>query len=266
MKFSFSNIAWTPHDSAEVLAILQKNKISGIEVAPTKIWPDWQGANYKSAVSYKKKLREKGFEIPALQAILFNKPEAKLFDSIGEEKLIEHLKLVAEIAEGLGAKVVVFGAPKQRDRGNLTHDQALNYSVNIFRKIAEIFAAHSVKFCIEPNPKEYSCNFINNIDQAEELVRKVDHKGFGLHLDSAAMFLEKDDLQKKWSKIFDIVQHFHISEPNLGDFESVEINHALNVKTLNDGGYHGWFSVEMRESKIPFANNKIFDVLKKIYE
>lgn len=261
MKLSFSNIAWNQKNSEEIFALLRKNNILGIEVAPTKIWPEWQGANYKSATSYKNEISKKGFAVPALQAILFNKPEAKLFDSEGEKKLIEHLKLVAEIAEGLEAKCVVFGSPKQRDRGNLSHSEALDHSLKIFTKIGEIFSNHNVTFCIEPNPKRYSCNFINNIDQAEELVRKVNHKFFALHLDSAGMFLEKDDLSEKWQRISDIVRHFHVSEPDLGDFDQPQVNHFKNFQILKDGGYKGWFSVEMIEPKKHLSQSEIWNIL-----
>jgi sugar phosphate isomerase/epimerase len=263
MKFSFSNIAWDQKNSEEIFSLLKEHGIYGIEVAPTKIWPDWQDANYKSAVSYKNEIARKGFVIPALQAILFNKPEAKLFDAVGEKKLFEHLKLVAEVAEGLGAKCVVFGAPKQRNIGNLTHEEAINHSIGIFRKIGDIFSNHNVKFCIEPNPKKYSCNFINNIGQANDLVRKVNHKNFALHLDAAGMFLEHDNLADKWEKISDITHHFHVSEPDLGDFDTPQVNHFENFNTLDKGGYQGWCSVEMLEPKKPLSESGVWKILKK---
>jgi sugar phosphate isomerase/epimerase len=261
MKFSFSNIAWDQKNAEEIFALLKQHKISGIEVAPSKIWPNWQGANYKSAISYKNEVSQKGFVIPALQAILFNKPEAKLFDSEGEKNLVEHLKLVAEISEGLGAKCVVFGAPKQRNIGSLTHDEALDHSIGIFRKIGDIFANHNVAFCIEPNPKKYSCNFINNIDQGNELVKKVNHKNFALHLDAAGMFLENDNLAQKWSEISDIVHHFHVSEPDLGDFDSPQVNHLENFRILEQGGYKGWCSVEMLEPKKTLSESGVWKII-----
>jgi D-psicose/D-tagatose/L-ribulose 3-epimerase len=262
MKLAFSNIAWTPHDSAEIFNLLRNNNITGIEVAPTKVWANWEGANYKSAVEYRRKLADEGFEIPAFQAILFNKPEAKLFDEQGEKNLLEHLQLVAELAEGCGAKSIVFGAPKQRDIGSLSHEEAVEHSIGIFRKIGQMFAEHGAKFCIEPNPKRYSCNFINNIEQANELVRKVGHEGFKLHLDAAGMFLEGDDITKKWNEVSDIVCHFHISEPDLGGFETPQISHKKNMRTLSENGYTGWFSVEMREPEVPLKNSNIWNILK----
>jgi sugar phosphate isomerase/epimerase len=261
MKFSYSNIAWDQKNSEEIFALLKEHKIFGIEVAPTKIWPEWQGANYKSSISYKNEIAKKGFVIPALQAILFNRPEAKLFDVSGEKNLIEHLKIVAEVAEGLGAKCVVFGAPKQRNIGKLTHKEALDHSIPIFAKIGDIFSNHNAIFCIEPNPKKYSCNFINNIDQANELIRKVNHKNFALHLDAAGMFLENDNLADKWDKIFDITHHFHISEPDLGDFDVPQVNHLENFKILEKGGYKGWCSVEMLEPKKPLSASGVWKIL-----
>lgn len=263
MKLSFSNIAWTPHDSPKVFDLLRKNDVSGIEVAPTKIWPKWEGADYKAAAEYKVRLAGEGFTIPAMQAILFDRPEAKLFDKAGEVNLVEHLKLVAEIAEGLGARSIVFGAPKQRDLGTFLHEEAVEHSIPLFTKIAEIFHSHGATFCIEPNPRRYNCNFIYNAAQAVELVHKVAHAGFKLHLDAAGMFLEGDHLENEWNNVSDILCHFHISEPDLGGFEKPQVDHKKNLEILAKNNYSGWVSVEMREPEGTINSSNIWNLLRK---
>ena len=58
--------------------------------------------------------QSKGFEIPALQAILFDKPDLQVFgDSHSQSELIAHLEKVASLANALGAQVLVFGSPKK---------------------------------------------------------------------------------------------------------------------------------------------------------
>lgn len=247
MKLAFSNIAWTPHDQPQVLELLQRHGVGGIEVAPTKVWPDWQGATPQAAMRYGNQMRESGFEIPALQAVLFGRPEARLFDADGETALISHLTHVAELAASMGARNVVLGAPKQRQRGDLPFDDAIERAAAVLHDIAELFDACGTSLCIEPNPRRYACDFIVNADEGAELVRRVGHRGFGLHLDAAAMFLEGDDLPDVWRRVGPLVRHFHISEPDLGDFTSPQVPHAANLQFLRQVGYDGWCSVEMRE-------------------
>ena len=129
-KFAVSNIAWTSHDDPAIFALLQKYGVAGIEIAPSKIWPQWIGASQASAAEYRKRLADRGFCVPAMQSLLFGIPNLSVFDESSHARFLEHMKLVAEIAEGLGAKVLVFGSPKNRRRG---HETALeNVLVHVF--------------------------------------------------------------------------------------------------------------------------------------
>jgi len=253
MKLAFSNIAWTPHDDLDVLSLLKKHDITGIEVAPTKVWPNWKGATPAAAECYGSRLRSLGFEVPALQAVLFDRPEARLFDHEGVFSFVSHLTYVAELAGALGAHAVVLGAPRQRDRGSLTMEEAFNSAAEVLYRLAEVFAARGTCLCIEPNPRRYACNFIINASEGAELVRLVNHRGFGLHLDAAAMFLEADEPAHFWSQAGSLVRHFHISEPDLGDFRSPLVPHRANLAFLTSRNYSGWCSVEMREPALPLC-------------
>jgi D-psicose/D-tagatose/L-ribulose 3-epimerase len=250
---AFSNIAWAPHDDPEVLTLLRGQGIVGIEIAPTRVWPNWEGATPTAAHRYGNRLRSLGFAVPALQAVLFGRPEARLFDREGKLAFVSHLTQVAELAGALGARVVVLGAPRHRDRGSLTMPEAFNLAVEVLHGLAETFFAHGSCLCIEPNPRRYACNFIVNASEGTELVRRVNHPGFGLHLDAAAMFLEGDDPVQLWPAAGALVRHFHVSEPDLGDFCRPQIEHRSNLNFLNSMGYTGWCSIEMREPALPLA-------------
>ena len=147
----------------------------------------------------------------------------------------------------------MLGAPKQRDRGALSSAQAFDRAVPVLRGLAATFADAGCCLCIEPNPVDYGCNFITDATQGAALVRAVDHRGFGLHLDAAGMFLAGDDLTTLWPQLGALVRHYHISEPELAGFATPRVPHARNLATLRDTGYAGWCSVEMREPVEPLA-------------
>jgi D-psicose/D-tagatose/L-ribulose 3-epimerase len=123
----------------------------------------------------------------------------------------------------------------------------------VLHRLAEIFSSRGTCLCIEPNPRRYACNFVVNANEGAELVRSVNHPGFGLHLDAAAMFLEGDDPGELWPRVGSLVRHFHISEPDLGDFCSPKVPHRANLDFLSSTNYAGWCSVEMREPMLPLA-------------
>jgi D-psicose/D-tagatose/L-ribulose 3-epimerase len=254
LRFAFSNIAWQPHDDPQIFSLLRRHDIAGIEVAPTAVWGAWGEMTVAKARAYRQLLRDQGFEVPALQAILYGRPEARLFETHGEAVLLEHFARVAGIASGLGARVAVLGAPSQRDRGGRHWPPALEHAAEVLRKAAALFHDQGCCLCIEPNPRRYGCNFVTTAREGIELVAAVDHPGFGLHLDAAAMYLESEDLASVLPAALPMLRHFHLSEPDLGDFRNSEVPHAENVRRLSEAGYTGWCSVEMRRPPVPLAD------------
>jgi D-psicose/D-tagatose/L-ribulose 3-epimerase len=261
LRFAFSNIAWTPHDDSAVLSLLRRHRIEGIEVAPTAVWGSWETMTVSQARTYRQWLREQGFEVPALQAVLYGRPEARLFESRGETLLLDHFALVAAIASGLGARVVVLGAPSQRDRGERSWPQALEHAAAVLRTAAALFHDQGCCLCIEPNPRRYGCNFVNTAAEGLELVAAVDHPGFGLHLDAAGMHLEKEDLASALPAALPVLRHFHLSEPDLRDFREPEVPHDENLRCLSAAGYTCWCSVEMRRPSASLADVGPWEVI-----
>lgn len=253
LRFAYSNIAWTPHDDPDVFSLLRRHGIEGIEVAPTAVWESWKEMTVSKARAYRQLLTEQGFEIPALQAILYRKPEARLFEARGAAVLLEHFARVACIASGLEARVAVLGAPAQRDRGDRSWPQALEHAAGVLRKAAVLFHDQGCCLCIEPNPRRYGCNFVNTVAEGVELVAAVDHPGFRLHLDAAGMYLEREDLASVLPAALPALRHFHLSEPDLADFREPQVPHTDNLRHLSAAGYAGWCSVEMRRPAVPLA-------------
>lgn len=250
MRLAISNIAWAQHDDPAVLAALRQQGFQGIEVAPTKLWPAWEGANATSARQYRQQLADAGFAIPALQAVVYGK-SFRLFaeDRAERDALLAHFRLVAELAEALGAGAIVFGAPKCRDRAALSEAEAWERACAAFSELGAIFAEHGACLCIEPVPPEYGCNFIHTAEQAWGLVRAVDSPGFGLHVDAAALCYAGESLASLLA-IPDLdLRHFHISEPGMTGFAQPRVAHEDNLASLKRWGYANWCSVEVDGAK-----------------
>lgn len=246
MKLAISNIAWDQHDDHEILTGLRDRGVLGIEVAPTKVWPEWKGADPKQAALYRSKLSSLGFDIPAMQAILFGRPELQLFDRDCYDSFYDHIKVVADLAAELGAAVLVFGAPKNRVRGQLSTRDAMFQAADFFREAAEICQQRHCCIGLEHNPVGYGCDFVTNVADARELVDLVDHPGFKLHLDSAGIHMCGQSIDKVIKGAGEFV-HYHISEPMLEAVAGGEVDHEQAAKSLVDIDYSGWVSIEMKQ-------------------
>lgn len=254
MKIAVSNIAWDPADEAGVFGILSQMRITGVEVAPTKLWGGWDGATAFAAKQVRSALADAGFVIPALQSILFGRPDLKLFGTDAQRAaLLDHIGHVAELAAEMGARTLVFGSPRNRDPGGLSLGEAMEAAVLVLREAGARCARQGVWLGIEANPPAYDCRFITRWYEAAELVRRCDSPGIRLHLDSACTALAQDDLAEAVAETADILAHVHISEPQLGAFDTLQVDHARFGAALRRAGYDGWCSVEMRRSDDPLA-------------
>lgn len=249
MKLAVSNIAWAPAEDAAVIELLITRGIKGVEIAPTMIWPGWEGMSESAASTVAERYARHGLEIPALQAILYGRSDLQLLGDKGSvDALVTHVGRVAGIARHFGAGVLVFGSPKNRDPGGLTPQVAWRQAVDVFRRLGEVCAAEDVVLGIEANPPAYGCNFLTRWSEAAELVREVEHAGVKLHLDVACTVMAGDDPAQALKSGGEIIRHVHISEPQLTGFAAPEIDHAAFGAALAHSHYQGWLSIEMRRA------------------
>lgn len=197
----------------------------------------------------KEGLLKHGLQVISLQSVLFNKPTLELFATNEiREHLSVHTKGVIDLASHLGARIIVWGSPKQRQTHGRAYEECFTIACDWFREIGEYSQQKGVTIGIEANAKEYGCDFCYTTDQAAELVRAVDHLGVRLHLDTGNMHMAGDDIQTCVNNHKDIICHVQVSEPNLGTFHSPVVNHAAMAALLSQVGYSGFISIEMRDS------------------
>ena len=82
----------------------------------------------------------------------------------------DYLVALAEATRDLGGSLMVLGSPKQRDLlPGVSHDQAVGYALEVFRRIMPAIGAMGVDLCLEPlAPSE--TNFLNTCAQANALI------------------------------------------------------------------------------------------------
>lgn len=250
MKLAISNIAWQPEDDSRIAESMLEYGFTGVEIAPTKLWKNPLEAEPSSVDSYRAFWNERGITIPSMQALLFGRPDLRIFDDKATRSAtLAYLSGIIELGARLGARVLVFGSPKNRSIGNLDRKQAFDIAAEFFGAVGRVAAQHDSIFCIEPNPVAYGCDFVTTSEEGLELVHSVAHPGFGLHLDTAGMTMSKEKIGTALQNAFDDLCHFHISEPDLVPIGTDGVDHKLFSKVLSDLGYEHWYSVEMRSAE-----------------
>ena len=248
MKLSVSNIAWPLEEQNKFLALIKELGCSGVEIAPSIIWPDPIHSSVRERIEYKKLIHNFGLEIPAIHALLYGEKNLGLFrDEKTELRTIKFLKDMCFLASDLGAKILVFGSPQNRRRGTIPLDQAFERAAKFFNKIAPTAKDLGVKLCIEPLCPDET-DFISTVEEGIRLVEMINHSGFSLHLDGKAVSAQGKPFVDLIEKAMRYLEHFHINDSGLKEINSTgSIDHASLAHALHEAKYSRYISVEMRK-------------------
>jgi sugar phosphate isomerase/epimerase len=245
LKLAISNIAWRPAEDAAVAALLNELGVAAIEVAPTVVWPRPLEVSVTEATAYRSWWEHRGIQIVALQSLLFGRPDLTVFGAAPlRAATLDYLRGISRLANWLGAVPLVFGSPGNRKAGELPLPERERMALEFFRSAGGASLEAGTVLCLEPNPREYGCDFVNTVEEARALVDAVGSGGFQLHLDAGAMTLAGDSPATVASGR--PPRHYHISEPYLRPIGSNGVDHASFGAALRRIDYRGWCSIEMR--------------------
>lgn len=244
-----SNIAWAYDDREKIYSDLACSGIQGVEVALTKFAP-WDKLDLKKMITERELLQSYGLCVSSYQSLYFGRPDLQLLGEIASyNALIEHTVGLAKLAEGLSSGGPgVFGAPRNRLRGNLDQKNAFELGADRLRKLACAVEPMGFILVLEPAPPQYGGDFLVSEAECAEMVRQVNHPSLKLHIDTGCMELVGEIGSHVVKDHIDIIGHVHVSRPQLAPVAvsdrpaNISLLHLLS--SLN---YSGWVAIEMRE-------------------
>ena len=281
MKLAISNIAFG-EDQQEALKRVSQCGVDGLVVAPTIIWPslpeianlsgqelkDRLGTLKRKAGEYRNRLGDLGLAVVGLQSLTYGIGEnAKIFGTEEEGRnLTEHLKRLTDLARSLGADSMSFGSPGLRNPGELSGEQAMERAAELFGRVAIAAHDNDTQIAIEPL-SGYGNKFVENLKQARKLADRIDHPGFGIHPDTAAMYGAGDmpeDLASLIRNHRDNVRGIDASAPELKRLSlAPEVLQGGYMDALREANYDGWVSIEMRGPLNPKVLKEETEIFKK---
>jgi sugar phosphate isomerase/epimerase len=244
-NLGISNLAWPAEAWRDALRLARELEVCAIEIAPFDFFNTWDASEH-AVRALRDEIAGAGMTCAAMQGILYQAPHVHLFASTESRAALHaHLVKVARMAEVLGAKACVFGAPKKRDPGSLAQAQAWDVAIDFFRAVAPVFADHGAVIALEANARLYGCRFVVTTREAVQLVTAVGHPGCGLQIDTGTLFLEHED-PNVLRAAAPLAVHAHVSEPDLAPIGSSGVDHAPIAAALGASGYAGSLSIEMK--------------------
>ena len=241
MKVTISNIAWQPENDAEMYAFLKEKKCTGIEIAPTRIFPENPYSDLNKVANFRKELQsDYGLQVVSMQSICFGRNEAIFSSEKERNSLLDYIKQSIDFASILGCNNLVFGSPKNRNINPGQEEIAVAY----FSEIGKYAAEKNTVFAFEPNPVIYGTNFINTTNQALDFVKACNVEGLKVNFDLGTVIYNEEKLSilennLKW------INHIHISEPYLEAIQNRSLHKEL-ASILRKEKYANYISIEMK--------------------
>ena len=89
IRLSISNIAWDKADDEAVYTEMQAHGFTGLELAPTRIFPEAPYEQLSSAALFGGYLKNRwGFSVPSIQSIWYGQT-GSIFDAAQADELLE---------------------------------------------------------------------------------------------------------------------------------------------------------------------------------
>ena len=227
LKLAISNIAWDKADDEAVYAAMQQNGFTGLEIAPTRIFPEYPYENLTGAALF--------------GGYLLN---GNIFDPVQAEELLDYTAEAFQFAHTINCPSLVFGCPKNR-RLDPPHTAAEGDA--FFAKAGALASHYDVVLAIEANPPVYT-NYLNNTADAFAMVKRLQSPGLAVNLDLSTMISNGERLRDFVDDI-KYVSHVHISEPGLEPIVPRQ-EHKELAMLLKAVGYSGDVSIEMKRTDV----------------
>jgi sugar phosphate isomerase/epimerase len=247
MRYAICNETFEGWEHPRICKQIAELGYAGLEIAPFTLAGRITDVSVERRRELKRQADDHGIALIGLHWLLARTNGLSLTanDASERQATADYLVDLARACADLGGDILVFGSPAQRRiPAGATREQATENAVDTFRRAARSIGDQGVNLCVEPlSPPE--ADFINTAAEGVELIRRIDHSAFRLHLDVKAMSTEDSPTPEVIRRFAGSMCHFHANDPNrrgpgFGATDFVPIFQALA-----DAKYAGWVSVEV---------------------
>ena len=254
MKLSISNIAWPEEKDLEMYALLRQMNYSGLEIAPTRLFPSAPYSPADDVRAWAARLKENyGLSVPSMQSIWFGRTERLFYSRQEYETLLSYTMRAVDFAAAAGCGSLVFGCPRNRYFPAGADPAA---GVKFFHEIGEYARSRGTVIALEANPVIYGTNYITDTRQALDLIAQVQSDGLRLNLDVGTMLYNNEDISELRGCV-PLISHVHISEPGLEPVRERPLHRQL-YELLAAENYSSFISIEMKRcDSIPLIREKM---------
>jgi sugar phosphate isomerase/epimerase len=248
MKLGICNELFEGWEISRVCEVVKNLGYDGLEIAPFTLAPQITDLGAARRRELKAMVEDAGLETIGLHWLLartegfyLTTPDAAVRRQTGD-----YLVALAEAARDLGGSLLVLGSPKQRNlMPGVTYDQGVGYAIEVFERVMPAIAGAGIDLCLEPLAPN-DTDFINTCAQAMDVIGKVAHPYFKLHMDVKAQSSEAGTtVAELIGRYAHFAGHFHAQDINLRGPGMGAVDFGPIMRALVEARYERWVSVEV---------------------
>lgn len=248
MKFAMCNEMFEAWPWERTCAYLRELGYTGLEIAPFTLAPRATQITSERRKQTRAVAEKHGLHILGIHWLLAKLEPPDLYvthpDRAVREKTADYFTALVDLCADLGGSVMVIGSPKQRNlMPGVARDQAMEYAKEVFSKSLPTAARRNVTLAIEPLGRAET-DFLTTAQDGVELIEKIGHPNFRLHLDVKAMSDESKPIPQIIRESAKHLVHFHVNDPNLLGPGMGDVKYEPIIEALREVKYEGWLSVE----------------------
>jgi len=247
-RYAICNETFQGWDWDRTVDFVAREGYDGIEVAPFTLAERVTDLDAARRRDLRRAAEKARLPVVGLHWLLV-KPEGLHLTTPDEDvrnRTADYFVELVRFCADLGGAILVVGSPRQRSlRPGVTREQALENARRVFERALPEAERRGVTLALEPlTPKE--TDFINTAEEGIELIEKIGHPRFRLHLDVKAMMgSERMPLPDVIRVCARHLVHFHANDPNLLGPGMGDVDHRPILRALKEIGYTGYVSVEV---------------------
>lgn len=248
MRYAICNETFTDWTWDATLECAARLGYTGLEVAPFTIGEHAGQIEPQKRRDLANAARRAGVPVIGLHWLLVS-PKGLYVTTPDDQirrRTADYFVDLVRLCADMGGTFMVIGSPKQRNLlPGITRERALGYAEEVYGRALPEAERCGVTLAIEPlSPAD--TDFLRTGDDGIELIKRLNHPRFRLHLDVKAMSgSEKDPIPDVIRRSAPYLHHFHANDPNLLGPGMGAVDHRPIMKALKEAGYKGWLSVEV---------------------
>lgn len=240
---------------AEQCELISKAGYTGVEIAPFTLVESRNAEGVQDIPASERQallqtMQEKGLSCVGLHWLLASPPDGLHFTTSDEElrqRSIDYLDHLIDFCADLDGKYMIFGSPDQRSAvEGMTVQGAMDNFADGLSQVAGHAEKRGVKILVEPLTSDQT-NVVNTLEEAMQIVRRVDHPAIQTMFDFHNTADETQPLDELIREYYEHIYHVHVQEMDgtyLGTGNAVN-DYVGTFQVLKDRGYDRWISLEV---------------------